>query len=127
MYRHGASGGAGVGRVSVGARRAVRAAADAVDLQGQVVDLVPAAGRGGGAEPRGEVLLQPAPMHAVEVDGAAAVEQLDRVLDQRQPVQLEALTCEGVELRHVALLAVLGEVVAADLHELREPEVAGPE
>ena len=103
------------------------AAADRVGVARPVVDLVPGAERRARADPLTEEAVATVGLHlpteAAEVDVAARVLQVERVLDEREAVLFQARLLELFKLRLVELRLV-ADVVAAGLDELREDDRA---
>ena len=114
------------------AKAAVRATADAVDLSRKVVQIIPTAFWFGAAKVLRQVRsLQEAVTACgttagnvpTQVDDAAGVLQIERVLYQREPFLVEALGFKGCEVLLVHVL-VCNHVVAARLEELWENDGA---
>eukprot|EP01045_Picozoa_sp_COSAG04_P032307 COSAG04_NODE_6287_length_1365_cov_1.251185_2_plen_173_part_00 len=119
VYRHGAASGAGVGRAAV---TGGLGAADTVDVLDHLVDLIPVACGRRVPEPLAEVGLQP-PVPPAQTQHAPVALQVQRVLDERQAVLVQA---QRLKLLVVRLLQprLLPHVVAAGLEECGEDDRA---
>ena len=131
-FVHGNCAAGRAGRRALAALASGVDAADRVNVRGVVVDVVPCARWRGRAEPlRGEPLRAPVASSsarrrggrpACEVDAAALALELDGVLDEREPVHIEALLLEGVILGDIQ--AVARYVLGAGVHERRKHQAA---